>query len=417
MEEKAINAIEDLKIVFGEDDRIEPDKQVTKRKGGLYLIITFFTCIFILLFTFIDFCIRISDDNGNIIIAALSMKNFDVTNSDLTLSEYTARNVLGIDSISLIKIPVSNAPETVNKDKTENKNDTDQKDVIGIETDKETETKMTETIPEETANDLQSYPIIEMDLSQKQLGDYYIGNETGYSPDIKKLLDSNNELPVFADNTVKNEPLVLIIHTHGTESYTESGKTHYTDDGGELARTTDTTKNIVWIGKIMSDILNSKGIKTIHCDIMHDKESYQESYTRAAETIKKYIAKYPTIKYVLDVHRDAIIKSDGSLVKTVTEINGEKVAQVMTVVGSNYKGADFPDWENHLALALELKSKLDKNYPSLSRPVYLRGAAYNQQYTHGSLLLEIGSSGNTLEEAVRAAEILAETFADLINNR
>ena len=138
------------------------------------------------------------------------------------------------------------------------------------------------------------------------------------------------------------------------------GTDYYIDGEGDIARTSDTSKNVVYIGKVMADILNAEGIKTLHCEIMHDEESYQDSYSRAADTIKSYIAKYPSIKYVFDVHRDAIMKSDGSLVKAATEIDGESVAQVMTVVGSNYKGADFHDWEEHLSIALKLKNELDK---------------------------------------------------------
>ena len=126
------------------------------------------------------------------------------------------------------------------------------------------------------------------------------------------------------------------------------------------------------------------------------------------------MAKYPSIKYVFDIHRDAILKTDGSLVKAAVDIEGESTAQVMAVVGSNYKGANYPDWEKRFALAAVLKEKLDEKYEDFSRPIYLRGAAYNQQYCTGSLLIEVGTAGNTLSEAKLAAKHLSHALAEII---
>lgn len=407
MEEIKLKEPEELPFIYSERIKsIDPDIPTKKRGFSLYMFITLLAFAFVTLFSFSDFFYRsfFCEDE----------------NSEIKISEVVSGRLLGISRDRLSAIQAFKPNDFSDEQYGQNGNQ-EEKDPIADGTDRETTTEAIDSAEEtepQSNTDTESpqsegkkYPVILMDLSQKQLGEYYIGNETGYTPDIKSLMTAETSMPDFTET---DEPYVLIIHTHGTESYLPEGTDYYIDGEGDIARTSDTSKNVVYIGKVMADILNAEGIKTLHCEIMHDEESYQDSYSRAADTIKSYIAKYPSIKYVFDVHRDAIMKSDGSLVKAATEIDGESVAQVMTVVGSNYKGADFPDWEEHLSIALKLKNELDKKYDSLSRPVYLRGAAYNQQYTPGSLLLEIGSSGNTLSEAERAAKIVAKTIADMI---
>ncbi len=423
MEEKNFAKNEDISGLLDQNiERIAPDFPLhEKRRISIYLLLTLSAAVFVIGFVFADFGFKLLKNRAEDLPSVLLTEIFGGETDDLglTLSEFISGKILGISKFRAEKLTYANAePGTDEHEKM------DLKDPVSEETKDSADTLYTEsdavgshageTMPQKEDDEAVKYPIVALDLSQNSMGEYYIGNETGYNPNIKALLEKKDIVPDFSEPENKNSPLVLIIHTHGTEAYAEEGIDYYVDDGGEISRTQDTEKNIVAIGKLMAEILNEEGINTVHCDIMHDKESYQDSYIRAAESIKSYIAKYPTIKYVFDVHRDAILKADGSLVKAVTEIDGESVAQVMTVVGSNYKGANFPDWENHLALALRLKSKLGESYEKLSRPVYLRGAAYNQQYTEGSLLLEIGSSGNTLNEAKRAAELVAYALADII---
>ena len=108
--------------------------------------------------------------------------------------------------------------------------------------------------------------------------------------------------------------------------------------------------------------------------------------------------------------------SSGSILRPVTVVDGEATAQVMCVVGSDYGGANHPDWQNNFSFALKLRSKLNQKNEKLCRPVYLRASAYNQQYAPISLLLEVGSSGNYLSEAKAAARLCAEAIADIIKN-
>lgn len=220
-------------------------------------------------------------------------------------------------------------------------------------------------------------PILPLDLSLSEYGSLYISNETAYSPNLAALLEKKDILPAYSYTSAAiyppGDPLVLILHTHGTEAYSPDGAISYVDNG-DYARSSNPEENVVAVGERMTEILCSEGIPTLHCVILHDKNSYRDSYVRAAETINAYLAEYPSIQYVFDIHRDALIRGEGDLVRPVVEVNGEATAQVMILAGSDYKGANFPDWEDNLAFALQLRETLNSDYPRLARPVYLRGA-------------------------------------------
>jgi len=258
-------------------------------------------------------------------------------------------------------------------------------------------------------------PIVPMDLSLSSNGSTYIHNSTGYSPDTKYLLASDFKRD---DNTMYisnlTSPLVLIVHTHGTESYSPDGAISYLDNGSEIARSENTSENVVAVGAVMAEILEKNGIPTIHCTIMHDQIQYKDSYARAEATIKQYLKKYPSIKLVIDIHRDSVVKSSGELVRPVTSINSLPTAQVMCVVGSDWGGQSCPSWQNNLSLALKLRDALNKKYHNLCRPTYLRPSTYNQELAPYSLLLEIGASGNSIEEAKRAVALVSEELVPLI---
>ena len=208
------------------------------------------------------------------------------------------------------------------------------------------------------------------------------------------------------------DPLVLIIHTHGTEAFSPENVTEIPADS--LQRSTDPTKNVVAVGKILADRLNQAGIPTLHCEIEHDAVSYNDSYLYASETIVRYLTEYPSIQYVFDIHRDAVADSQGNLWKPICQIDGHGVAQIMLVVGTNEGGADHPDWEKNMTVAAHLQQKLTAISPSLARPINLRNPSFNEQFTNGSLLIEIGSSANSLAEVSRAAEYLSQALIALI---
>ena len=258
------------------------------------------------------------------------------------------------------------------------------------------------------------FPIIPTDLSLPELGRYYISNETPYNPDMEALSSPSRAVFAYNDGSDPSAPRVLILHTHATEAYSEEGALWYDADGEVSPRTENTAENVVAIGSVMTKVLRENGVPMLHCTILHDKESYMGSYDRAAETIRSYLEKYPTIEYVFDVHRDSLIRENGEKLRPITEIDGKAAAQVMCVVGTDCLGAYHPFWEDNLSLAAALGARLDEAYPGLARHIYLRGASFNQQYAPGSLLIEIGSCGNSPDEAKYSAGLVAAELAKII---
>ncbi len=234
-------------------------------------------------------------------------------------------------------------------------------------------------------------------------------NRTDYEVDLYNYL--NRPFPI--DNSLTEEPVVLIVHTHGTESFLASGIEYYTKD--ETFRSEDTEKNVVAIGALLAAELESRGIKTLHDTCMHDKESYSAAYSNSKRAVAEALAANPSIKYVIDLHRDAVFTSEGVNQKPITEINGERVAQVMLVIGTNQGGANHPDWRKNLTVGVALQSIMNEKYPTFARPIQLRSASFNQQLSPGSILLEVGSCGNTIDEAKNAARLFAAAFAEMID--
>ncbi len=237
----------------------------------------------------------------------------------------------------------------------------------------------------------------------------YLKNQTSEKIDIKSLLAKKSSFKIEKND----QPQVLIMHTHTTESFMETPADYYTEDF--KPRTTDNSKNMVKIGDIIAKKLNQNGIKTIHDTTKHDYPEYTGSYGRAAKTINGYLKKYPSIKIVLDLHRDAI-SADGGKAKLVTEINGKKAAQVMLVMGSQTGSiTGHPHWKENLSLAFKLQQTIEAKYPTLARPVMLASKKYNQSLTKGSLLIEFGTEVNTLSEASYSAELVGNSLVSLLN--
>ena len=167
------------------------------------------------------------------------------------------------------------------------------------------------------------------------------------------------------------------------------------------------------VGKAFVSALNKNGITAIHCTVMLDRPSLQGSYERSAETVRTYLKEYPEITYVIDLHRDALTEREGNYIRTLATGTEQPTAQVMAVVGTDCNGSPCANWRENLALALQLKEELNQGDTALCRPVSLRNASYYQGIAPRQLLLEIGSGGNTVEEAIRAAERTADCLAKI----
>ncbi len=234
---------------------------------------------------------------------------------------------------------------------------------------------------------------------------FKINNATNYEIDIDELLKKPMEIKLE-----KTDYEVLIVHTHTTECYNGNEMT------GEAERTTNERYNMCRIGEIVAETLEKYGIKTIHDKTIHDYPSYQGAYTRALKTIEKNLKEHPSIKVVLDIHRDAYIYADGSKLRVATEINGESVAQVMLVLGTDSMGLEHSRWRENLTLAAKVQERANTKYPGLMRSLNLRRERFNMHATTGSLLLEIGSNGNSMAEAEKAAEYIGDSIASVLTD-
>lgn len=201
-------------------------------------------------------------------------------------------------------------------------------------------------------------------------------------------------------------PQILIMHTHGSEAYTMVGDDVYVET--DTSRTDDPNYNMIRVGEEMKAVFESMGFSVIHDTTLYDYPNYTGSYTRSLAGIQSMLEQYPSISVVLDVHRDALIASDGTVYKAVTQVNGEDVAQVMLVVGTNDGGLTHPGWQDNLNLAAHIQLGMTSIEPTLARPINLRSQRFNQHLTPCSLLVEVGTSGNTLQEAIRGARYFAQ---------
>lgn len=203
-------------------------------------------------------------------------------------------------------------------------------------------------------------------------------------------------------------PQILIIHTHGTEAYLPAAGEEYTPS--DPYRTTDPERSVIRVGDALCSALEEYGLRVLHDRTLYDYPSYAGSYERAAASIEAYLAEYPDIALVLDVHRDAI--GDASTVyKTCAAANG--TAQVMLVCGTD-EYLEHPLWRENLKLALAMQAAATSANGALMRPIHLAPERYNQQYTTGSLIIEVGTNGNTLSEALAAAELFGRAAGEML---
>ena len=238
-------------------------------------------------------------------------------------------------------------------------------------------------------------------------GRAYISNATDYSLTIQDLQTE------FSAELTAEEPQILILHTHGSEAYTPGGGEEPVWSGDY--RTTDSRYNVVKVGDEMAEVFGEAGISVLHDRTLYDYPSYSGAYDRSLAAIQSYLVQYPSIRFILDLHRDAVADAQGTQYKVVSEIEGEGVAAQLTlVVGSDGSGLTHPAWMENLRLATALQNEVLAEYPTLMRPILLRNSRYNQHATTGSLLVEVGAAGNSPEEAALAGRLLAQQMVDLL---
>ncbi len=256
------------------------------------------------------------------------------------------------------------------------------------------------------------YDVKEIDLSsdKKIYDNIALNNKTSYTVEPEKLLADG--LPFELSDT--RQVQVLIVHTHTCESYMEWDDGTYPENF--YPRTTDNNKNIYAVGEAISKSLKSNGISVVHADEQHDHPSYDGAYDRSYDTIQKYIDKYPSIKVVLDIHRDSMTQEDMTRLKPTFTYNGQKAAQIMIMTGHDSSYSYFPMWEDNLKFALLLQNTCESMYSGMTRPLNFGDFTYNMNVNSGSLLIEVGTDANTLDEAVLSGELLGNALSRVLQN-
>lgn len=254
-------------------------------------------------------------------------------------------------------------------------------------------------------------PIKEVNAAQKPKGgeSVVLGNETSYQVDTETLLLS----PPSITMTSKG-PKVLVIHTHATEAYAPEGASVYDIEGND--RSEDATQNVVQVGNALVRALEKKGIETIHDTKHHDTPSFNGSYASSLKAMESYLKKYPSIQVILDIHRDSIVYGDGTKARVVTDIGEKKAAQLMFVVGTDQKGLEHPNWQENIKSAVHFQNAICKKYPTLMRHINLRRERFNGHTSNATMIIEAGSSGNSLSEAVYSITLAGECIGDYLNS-
>ncbi len=258
-----------------------------------------------------------------------------------------------------------------------------------------------------------TYKIIEGQYSSggTKYENFYVKNVTEKNIDIALELSKSPEIQI----TGTKEPQVLIIHTHTSESYMSKDQGFFYENF--YPRSLDNSKNVTRVGDTITQKLEENGINALHVTTHHDSPTYNGSYSRAAKTIKEVLEKHPTIQVVVDVHRDSLGTKESGKLKPTFKYKDKKAAQVMIVSGCDTDGSvEFPDWEKNLRLSLRLQQCCETLFPGFTRPMSFSKVKYNMHLTPGSMLVEVGSDVNTLEEAVYSGTMLGELLAKVLNN-
>ncbi len=242
----------------------------------------------------------------------------------------------------------------------------------------------------------------------------FVENEKNYhlTPVVSRSLPKQNLIPPTRTLPLpqeqphqilpktREEPAtkVLIYHSHTSESYLPvSGKTHIQNGRGDVVR----------VGASLANYLNNVyGIKTTHCDTIHDQYPFRDSYKRSAITVKQLLDQHSKVEVVLDIHRDATPGLNHQV-----KIGGKSAAKIILVVGSDQMGLHHPNWEKNHAFAKSLLGTMDRLYPGLAHGIILSEARYNQHLHQHSIIVEFGDEKSTWEEVNYSIQLFAEVLA------
>lgn len=210
---------------------------------------------------------------------------------------------------------------------------------------------------------------------------------------------------LIPDIKIENKNIILF-HTHSCESYTSSDKYPYTPTGN--FRTTDLNYTVTRVGAELENQLKQYNYTVIHNTDYHDYPAYTGSYTRSLATIENILKTNPS-DIIIDIHRDAV-GSRSDYAPTV-KIGEEEVAQIMFVIGTNDGGLWHPNWNQNLKFAIKIQEKAEEMYPGLFKPIMLTSSRYNQHIGKYASIIEVGATGNTLEQCLNSMKYFAKIIS------
>jgi len=238
--------------------------------------------------------------------------------------------------------------------------------------------------------------------------------EAGFNLSFKTTQIDNESSHTITDDMlnpnieINNNKNIIIFHTHTCESYTPCEKYNYTMTGNY--RTTDSNYNVIRVGAELTSCLASKGFNVIHDGTYHDYPSYSGSYSRSLETAKRLLGD-TSADIVIDLHRDAV--GNGDTYGPTVMVDGQKVAQLMFVIGTDGGGSEHPNWVENLNIAIKIQEKANEMYPGLFRPIIVRNSRYNQHVARGACIIEVGATANTLGECLLSMQCLANVMEEV----
>ncbi len=239
-------------------------------------------------------------------------------------------------------------------------------------------------------------------------GEITVSGQCTYIVDKAALLARPSAMDLSSDG-----PQVLIVHTHSSEAYTPEPA--YTYTASDSFRTQNTDCSVIRVGEELARSLTEAGISVIHDTSVNDYPDYNISYWNSLKRIENWLTQYPSIQMVLDIHRDAVEDDQGNAKPLSASADGQSCAQLMLVVGTDQGGLTHPNWQENLANALKLQAVLQAAHPGLCRDLDLRTERFNQHAAPGSLLIEVGTTGNTMTQALASARLLGTSVGQMLH--
>ena len=282
---------------------------------------------------------------------------------------------------------------------------------LGVLSSVENEEKVVESPKEESKEETEEIKEAETGLNteviENNVPEKYTSEYNGVK--IRNETDIKLTKAMLTPNVNINTKNIVIYHTHTCESYTPTEKYSYKASGN--FRTLDINYSVARVGTELTKYMQHYGYNVIHDTTLYDYPSYSESYDRSLKAVAKILQENENTDVLFDIHRDAI--GDSSYAPTV-KIGDDEVAQLMFVIGSNGGGSEHDNWNENLKLAIKIQEKANELYPGLFKPIILRNSRYNQQLAKGASIIEVGATGNTMEQCLNSMKYLSKVLSEVL---